>query len=160
MNKDRAQEIIEEIFKLMQWELESVAIEEVGENDFYVNVSMPDSTLLLGGRNENLIALQHVVKNIFRSQGILEQGEMYKFDVDGYRQAQEDNVLTLARKSADEVRETGRSFTLAPMSPFFRRLVHLEIAENYPTLTTSSTGVGDYRAVKILKNAHSDDIDI
>jgi spoIIIJ-associated protein len=158
MNQDRAKEIIEQMFRMLEWELSDVSIEEIGEGEFYVNVESQDSTLLLGGRNENLIALQHVVKNIFRSQKILEDGEMYKFDVGGYRKKQEDNVLTMAKERAVEVESSGKSAILPPMSAFFRRLVHLFIADEFPALTTASTGVGDYRAVKILKNEGGTDI--
>jgi predicted RNA-binding protein Jag len=58
-------------------------------------------------------------------------------------------VRKIAEQKADFVRRTGSRIALAPMSPYFRRIVHLHIS-NTPSLsdlTTESVGEGDYRQV-------------
>ena len=73
-------------------------------------------------------------------------------DVDGYRRAQEDKVCRIAEQKADFVRRKKTNVALPPMSPYFRRVVHLYIAgnENMQDLTTESIGEGDYRQI-VLK---------
>ncbi|MBI2117978.1 hypothetical protein HYT95_03700, partial [Candidatus Peregrinibacteria bacterium] len=73
-------------------------------------------------------------------------------DVDGYRKAQEDNVRRIAEQKADFVRRTGNRIALAPMSPYFRRIVHLHVANSpiLQDLTTFSHGEGEYRQI-VLK---------
>ena len=50
------------------------------------------------------------------------------------------------------MRRTGNRVALSPMSPYFRRIVHLHIAnsENLQDLTTQSTGEGEYRQIVLM----------
>ena len=71
-------------------------------------------------------------------------------DVDNYRQRQEENVLTIASQKAEEVLTTRGQVALPPMSPYFRRIVHLHLMKDeYKGLVTESMGEGDYRQVVI-----------
>jgi spoIIIJ-associated protein len=99
-----------------------------------------------------LNALQHLLKSIIRSKDKLDRAPFLVLDVDGYRREQEDKVRRIADQKADFVRRTGSRIALAPMSPYFRRIVHLHVA-NTPQLhdlTTESVGEGDYRQI-VLK---------
>jgi predicted RNA-binding protein Jag len=65
---------------------------------------------------------------------------------------QEEKVKKIAEAKADFVRRTGNRIALSPMSPYFRRIIHLYVA-NTPQLqdlTTESVGEGDYRQI-VLK---------
>ena len=70
-------------------------------------------------------------------------------DIDGYRRMQEDKVKHIADTKADFVRRTGNRIALSPMSPYFRRIVHLHVASHpdLQDLTTESVGEGDYRQI-------------
>jgi spoIIIJ-associated protein len=50
-------------------------------------------------------------------------------DIGGYRAARREELTALGRKSAEEVKSTGMSVKLAPMTPFERKIVHDAIAE-------------------------------
>lgn len=115
---------------------------------------------IIGWHGETLNSIQHLAKSIIRKQEKSERSPFLVLDIDGYRKSQEDKVRTIAEKKADFVRRTGSRVALAPMSPYFRRIVHLHIA-NTPELsdlTTMSSGQGDYRQV-VLKLKDESNVD-
>ena len=72
-------------------------------------------------------------------------------DVDGYRKDQEEKVLSKVKRTIELMKERNLSeMKLYPMSPYFRRVVHVWIAKEYPELTTESTGEGPGRSIKVL----------
>ncbi len=110
---------------------------------------------IIGWHGETLNSLQHLAKSIIRQKLRLERSPFLVLDVDGYRRSQEDKVRTIADQKADFVRRTGSRVALAPMSPYFRRIVHLYVANTraLSDLTTESAGEGDYRQVVLkMKN--------
>lgn len=126
-----------------------------------VDISSDQPSRIIGWHGETLNSLQHLAKSILRSQAKLERSPFLVFDVDGYRRMQEDKVRTVAEQKADFVRRTASRVALAPMSPYFRRIVHMHVmsAPALQDLTTESVGEGEYRQVvlklkdeKILKS--------
>ena len=128
------------------------------EDILRVDIVSPQASKLIGWHGETLNSLQHLVKAMVRSQQKLEGNPFIVLDVDGYRRMQEDKVRRITEQKADFVRRTGNRVALAPMSPYFRRIVHLHVANNalLQDLTTESAGEGDYRQVVLrLKQARS-----
>ena len=126
----------------------------VAEEEDMVRAEIVSGTAsrIIGWHGETLNSLQHLAKSIIRQKQNLERSPFLVLDVDGYRKSQEDKVRKIAEQKADFVRRTGSRVALAPMSPDFRRIVHLHVA-NTPELsdlTTESAGEGDYRQV-VLK---------
>ncbi len=117
-----------------------------------VEIDSPDASRIIGWHGETLNAVQHLLKSVIRSALKLERTPFILLDVDGYRRMQEEKVKTIAEQKADFVRRTGNRIALAPMSPYFRRIVHLYVADNpkLQDLTTESIGEGDYRQI-VLK---------
>lgn len=116
-----------------------------------VEVTSKEASRLIGWHGETLNAVQHLVKSMIRTVKKLERAPFIVVDVDGYRLMQEDKVRRIAEAKADFVRRTGARVTLPPMSPYFRRIVHMHIA-NTPALAdlaTESVGEGDYRQIVI-----------
>lgn len=150
MKQDEAKKLLEKLLSTAGFSLDKIDVEDKGEGEYVFNLITAENAVeLIGHRGEVLSSFQHLVKNAFRTQEITEEGEHVKLDVDSYRSKQEDNVVDMADKRAQQVLETQRSAVLPPMSPFFRRLVHVHIKENYPELTTSSRGAGNDRGVCI-----------
>lgn len=121
-----------------------------------VEVTCPEPSRLIGWHGETLNSVQHLLKSLIRSLKKLERSPFIVVDVDGYRLMQEDKVKKIAEAKADFVRRTGARVTLSPMSPYFRRIVHMHIAGTpaLADLATESVGEGDYRQVVIqLRNA-------
>ncbi|OGJ56740.1 hypothetical protein A2635_04095 [Candidatus Peribacteria bacterium RIFCSPHIGHO2_01_FULL_51_9] len=119
------------------------------EDMLRVEISAPRPSQIIGWHGETLNAIQHLAKSILREKEHLDRAPFILLDVDGYRKIQEDKVRQAAERKADFVRRTGSRIALAPMSPYFRRLVHMHVA-NTPALqdlTTESIGEGDYRQI-------------
>ena len=117
-----------------------------------INVVSDAPSLLIGHHGENLLAMQKILKVVLHKM----HGEEVNmnFDVDNYRKRQEENVLTITEQKIKEVRDTQIKSALPPMSPYFRRIVHLFIRDGeYTDLETESMGEGNYRQVVIKPKA-------
>ncbi len=127
-----------------------ITVKEEGEM-MRVNVATNEASRLIGWHGETLNAVQHLVKSMIRTEKNMERAPFILMDTDGYRLMQEDKVRRIAEAKADFVRRTGSRVTLPPMSPYFRRVVHVHIASNpaMSDLATESMGEGDYRQVVI-----------
>ena len=148
MDKKLIESTVSEILKRLNLDFTKVVISE--EDDIIrVDIESKDPSRIIGWHGETLNAVQHVVKGIIRTQEKLDRAPFIVMDVDGYRRAQEDKVCKIAEQKADFVRRTGNRVALAPMSPYFRRIVHLHVANdaNMQDLMTESTGEGDYRQI-------------
>ena len=102
--------------------------------------------LLIGRRGDTLTAFQYLV-NLIVTRRFPEKGGV-TIDVEHYRHRREEQVMTMANRMADRVRQTGSPITLEPMSPSERRLVHMALAED-TELETNSIGEGENRKVVI-----------
>jgi|CXWL01.1.fsa_nt_gi spoIIIJ-associated protein len=149
MKVDIAQQLVEKVLQQGGFGYDTVSIEERTTGEYYINIATADAVGLIGHNGEILLALQHVIKNIFRNQSTIEENDHVKIDVGSYRMNQEKNVTDMADRKAQQVMTSAHPASLPPMSSFFRRLVHVYIKEKYPTLTTFSEGGGNYRSVVI-----------
>ncbi len=102
--------------------------------------------LLIGRRGETLASLQFLL-NLMVSRKVKHWPQMI-VDVGNYRQRRRESLEGLARRTADRVRQTGRSVSLEPMSPYERRLVHLALRGD-TSVYTQSTGEGEGRKITI-----------
>ncbi len=116
------------------------------------DIDSSEASRLIGWHGETINSLQHLVKAIVRSKERMEKSPFIVLDVDGYRRTQEDRVRSIAREKADFVRRKKTRIALPPMNPYFRRTVHLFIANDpdMQDLTTESIGEGEYRQI-VLK---------
>jgi spoIIIJ-associated protein len=57
-------------------------------------------------------------------------------------------LLALSKRLADKVTRTGKKFTLEPMNPYERRVIHSNLQDS-ETVTTYSIGSEPYRKVVI-----------
>lgn len=119
-----------------------------GTKLYRIDIDSDEASTLIGFHGETIYALQHLVKTIaWRKTG---ENVMVVLDVDGYRKRQEESVMMMTSKKVEAARKTFQDQTLPPMSPYFRRIIHLELTKpQYSDLTTESVGEGDRRAVVI-----------
>ncbi len=107
--------------------------------------------LLIGRRGETLASLQFLL-NLMVSRKVKHWPQMI-VDVGNYRQRRRESLEGLARRTADRVRQTGRSVSLEPMAPYERRLVHLALRGD-TSVYTQSTGEGEGRKITIHPAKH------
>jgi spoIIIJ-associated protein len=111
-----------------------------------VSIVGADLSQLVGRDGKVLEALQELT----RLAVLRETGERSRLmlDVSGYRAERREQLVELAREQIARVKESGEPVSLAPMSPFERKVVHDEVAA--AGLTSESEGVAPRRFVVIL----------
>ena len=143
---------LEELLNRLEVPYDSVGIQKDTEDNppiYRINIETEDPSVLIGFHGENIHALQHLLKVLAWEQA--REDFNILLDVDNYRKRQEENVINLAERKAEMARKTKKTQGLPPMSPYFRRLVHLYLAKpEYDDLSTKSIGDGNHRQVTIL----------
>jgi spoIIIJ-associated protein len=69
-------------------------------------------------------------------------------DAESYRSKREESLTRLAEKMAEKAIKYKRSMALEPMNSYERHVIHTAL-QNYPGVTTSSTGVEPNRRVVV-----------
>lgn len=111
-----------------------------------VDVTGDDLSVLIGRRAKTLNALQYVTRLIMGKE--LERGVPLSIDVAGYRKRREEQVRKIARRIAQQVKDTQLRQSLEPMPPNERRFAHIELKDD-PGVYTESTGEDPHRKVVI-----------
>lgn len=124
-------------------------IEVVPDEDgkgVFVSVHSPEEGRFLIGKNgQSLKALEHIVRLLaVRSS----EGLAVTLDVNDYKKSKAQYAVEVARQALSRVRNTQKAEALTPMSPYERRMVHMELA-SCPDITTESIGEEPQRRVVI-----------
>lgn len=144
-----AQKFLSDIFKAMDLDVEistsmeddTVAVELKGEN----------MGIVIGKRGDTLDSLQYLTSLVVNQKA--EDYIKVSIDTENYREKRAEALLSLSKRLAEKVEKTGRKFTLEPMNPYERRIIHSNLQEN-DAVTTYSIGQEPYRKVVIApKNA-------
>jgi len=111
-----------------------------------VDVTGADRDFLLDHRAEALNALQYLLNRIvYRGR----TGKKIHLDSGGYRRDREEEIIEIARRTAEQVKARGVESLLSPLNPYERRLVHLALAE-IEGIGTRSVGDGFMKRVAIF----------
>lgn len=148
MTDDLIKDIVGSLLTKLDLPFDDIKVEELPDMT-RVEIVSSTASRIIGWHGETLNSIQHLAKSIIRQKEKLDRSPFLVLDVDGYRKSQEDKVCKIAEQKAEFVRKTASRVALAPMSPYFRRIVHLHVA-NTPELsdlTTESSGEGDYRQI-------------
>ena len=108
-----------------------------------VELSGPDTPLLLARNGELLHAIEHIAAKILRLEP--EEHDRISFDAEGFKATRNRELDLMAEMAIEKVRTTGRAFSFAPMSSRERRILHLSLAKS--GLPTASSGEGPGRVV-------------
>jgi len=148
------QDTLEELLIKLGVQFNSVEVEEKEENVFFANVNSDEANTLIGHHGTTIYAIQHILKILCWAKTKKKEEFNIVLDVGNYRKKQEDSVINLAERKVEFVRKTRRAQSLPPMSPYFRRIVHMHLTqEQFNDITTESIGEGDSRHIIIQKKA-------
>lgn len=144
---ERALEFVEGLISIIG---SNAVCELVCDSDkVQINLTSPESSRLIGHHGESLDAIQTLagaVANIGRDD--------YKkviVDCENYRENREQTLIALANKLAKKAVEKGRRFSLEPMNPYERRIIHSALSSS-EEVKTISDGKEPYRYVVIVPN--------
>lgn len=111
-----------------------------------VSIVGADLSQLVGAKGEVLDALQELTRlAVYRETG---ERSRLMLDISGYRAEKRAELVKLAEATVAQVRESGESVSLDPMSPFERKVVHDAVAA--AGLISESEGVEPRRFVVVL----------
>jgi spoIIIJ-associated protein len=108
-----------------------------------VELTGPDTPLLLARNGELLHAIEHIAAKILRLEP--EEHDRIFFDAEGFKATRNRELDLMAEMAVEKVRATGRPFSFAPMSSRERRILHMALAKS--GLPTASSGEGPGRFV-------------
>jgi len=151
---DATREVLEKLLELMDLPSKVTISEEftVVEDDGNLsslgfNIEGEDLGIIIGRRGQTMVSLQYIVRLIMSHK--MEVKVPIVLDVEGYKQRRCEGLRTLALRLADQVRDRKAPFSMEPMSPFERRVIHLALID-HPDVITESTGIGEGRKVVII----------
>lgn len=141
-------EIMEELLDRMGFGSEvEIKKQENDEREMILcNIKTEESSFLIGQYGVNLESLQHIARIIVRKK--ISAPINFILDVNFYRQEKNDSIIKMAQSVALEALTERRAVVLRPMSPYERRLVHMELSKN-EKVKTESIGEGEDRRVVV-----------
>ncbi len=123
------------------------------EATIFIDVEGSDLGAVIGRRGESLNALQYLSTLVAGKES--EERVRVVLDIGGYRRRREATLAQLAERTAAKVARNGSQYSLEPMNPAERRVVHTTL-QGYPGIMTFSEGVDPERRVIV---APADDAD-
>ena len=143
---DETKDYLKKIFDAM--ELEStidITLDKVSRT-MSVDVEGPEMGIIIGKRGQTLDSLQYLI-NLYVNKKSNTHIRV-KLDTENYRERRKETLETLAKNIAFKVKKSRRSFTLEPMNPYERRIIHSTLqGEKY--VATKSEGEEPYRRVVV-----------
>ena len=115
------------------------------------SVEGSDLGLLIGRHGHTIDALQYLANAMMHRHG---HPLEVVIDAQGYRERRERTLHDVAVTAAVEVRESGRSVALEPMTSAERKIVHLRLKE-FDGVRTESEGAEPNRCVVVLPDEGS-----
>ena len=147
-----ARETLEELLKLMDVAgtvVPGTYPDESGEPNsapIAFNIEGEDLGILIGRRGQTLSSLQYLLRLIVGRK--TNTWLPIVIDAESYKQRRYEALQALAHRMAENVKTKGTPFTLEPMPPYERRIVHMALA-NHSAVYTESIGEGESRKVVI-----------
>jgi spoIIIJ-associated protein len=137
---------LDELFKAMKIETKVTIDFDDSNNNMNINLEGPEMGILIGKRGQTLDSLQYLI-----SLFVNKESKAYirvKLDTENYRARRKETLENLAKNIAFKVKRSRRPFTLEPMNPYERRIIHSTL-QNDRFVTTKSEGEEPYRKVVV-----------
>jgi spoIIIJ-associated protein len=142
---DVAKEVTVTLFEKMGIETKICESHE-SESKVYIELESENSGLIIGKKGKTLEAVQFII-NMIVSQKTKSEKKVI-IDIESYRAKREKALKKLSQEIADKVASSGKPFSMEPMNPFERRLVHMAL-QDHDQVMTKSEGQGAFRKVKV-----------
>ena len=138
---------LDKLFAAMELEATVTVQMEETEDVLSIDVEGPDMGVLIGKRGQTLDALQYLI-SLYVNKKSKDKYIRVKLDTENYRARRKETLENLAKNIAFKVKRSRRSFTLEPMNPYERRIIHSTL-QNDKFVATRSEGEEPYRKVVV-----------
>src|SRR3989337_3881618 len=144
-------EKVEESINILQRLLDYMGIDarvdgEEKEDLIHLTIFSDYSGILIGRRGETLDSLEHLVDRIV-NKNIEDRGSII-VDPEGYREKRREELNSLAKRIAQQVKMTGKPVVVASMRARDRKIIHIALKDD-EEVETMSEGEGFERKVII-----------
>ena len=144
-----AKGFLSQVFNAMGLDVEVSAKPE--EDSLLVEMSGDHMGLVIGKRGDTLDALQYLTSLVVNYE--TDEHTRVILDTENYREKRRTALVALASRLADKVARTGKKYTLEPMNPYERRIIHSCLQANDEVTTFSIDEEPRRKVVIAPKNA-------
>lgn len=140
----KAEKFLADVFAAMKVD---VAIDSKADGDvLQIDLQGDSMGIVIGKRGDTLDSLQYLTSLVVNHN----ENDYVKvtLDTENYREKRTQALLQLSARLADKVAKSGRKYTLEPMNPYERRVIHSNL-QDHEEVTTYSIGDEPYRKVVI-----------
>lgn len=116
------------------------------ENSLNIELIGDEMGILIGKRGQTLDSIQYLTSLVINKSK--DNYVRVKVDTENYRQRRKDTLENLAKNISYKVKRTKKTFSLEPMNPYERRIIHSAL-QNDKYVTTHSEGEEPNRRVII-----------
>lgn len=145
-NVQTATDFLSKIFAAMDMKVEISAKQD--EESINIDLAGDDMGIIIGKRGDTLDSLQYLTSLVANKNRSGEAYTRVTIDTEGYREKRIESLKALAERLASKVTRSGKKYTLEPMNPYERRIIHSTLQAS-ETVTTFSIGEDPYRKVVI-----------
>ncbi len=140
-----AEKFLRDIFGAMQLDV-SVSAKMSDDSSLSINLEGDNMGIVIGKRGDTLDSLQYLTSLVVNHK--TDDYIKVTIDTENYREKRTEALLALSNRLADKVAKNGKKFTLEPMNPYERRIIHANLQDD-ERVTTYSVGSEPYRKVVI-----------
>lgn len=144
---EKLKEAAEDFFKQTGLALE-VEIKNQADSTILVDVKADEPQFLIGERGQTLSEIQRLLRAVLRRKAESPTSFYVDVDVNDYKKKKAEYLKEVAQTAADEVSITQKEKELPSMTPFERRVIHVELVSR-TDIITESVGEEPERRVKI-----------
>jgi len=148
INSEKIKNIIKEFLGKMTFDVD-VEIGQSQEGIIPVNLKMDEPSVLIGEKGQTLSDLQYLLKMTIRKK--LGDQVFIDLDIQDYKKKKVEYLKEMARSVADEVLLNKKEKIMEQMSPYERRVIHMELSAR-EGVKTESIGEGEDRRVVVKPN--------
>ena len=149
---DETRTYLEQLFKAMDMEATiDISLDKMTRT-MNIDVEGPEMGIIIGKRGQTLDSLQYLI-----SLFVNRKCDTYlriKLDTENYRERRRETLENLAKNIAYKVKKSRRSFTLEPMNPYERRIIHSTL-QNDKFVATRSEGEEPNRRVVVYPKKYN-----
>lgn len=144
--EDAAKNFLVDVFAAMNMEVVITVKYNEEEKEMDIDLTGDEMGVLIGKRGQTLDSLQYLVSLVVNKES--DDYIRVKVDTENYRERRKETLENLAKNIAYKVKRTKRSFSLEPMNPYERRIIHSAL-QNDKYVTTHSEGEEPFRRVVV-----------
>ncbi len=144
--EDATKKFLVDVFAAMDMEVVITVKYNEEEKEMDIDLAGDEMGVLIGKRGQTLDSLQYLVSLVVNKES--DDYIRVKVDTENYRERRKETLENLAKNIAYKVKRTKRSFSLEPMNPYERRIIHSAL-QNDKYVTTHSEGEEPYRKVVV-----------